>query len=76
MESERNIRCAPYHARTQALGAVYFQAGGWERPHWYESNALYLVEHYAIAERPARMGRAVVVANHEREHLASRTRRR
>ena len=36
-ESERNLRCAPYHARTEALGAVYFQAGGWERPHWYES---------------------------------------
>ena len=35
--SERNLRCAPYHARTEALGAVYFQAGGWERPHWYTS---------------------------------------
>ena len=34
--SERNLRCAPYHARTEALGAVYFQAGGWERPHWYD----------------------------------------
>ena len=35
-ESERNLRCAPYHARTEDLGAVYFQAGGWERPHWYD----------------------------------------
>ena len=49
--SERNLRRAPYHARTEALGAVYFQAGGWERPHWYESNAG-LVERYGIADRP------------------------
>ena len=34
--SERNVRTAPYHDRTEALGAVYFLAGGMERPHWYE----------------------------------------
>jgi glycine cleavage system aminomethyltransferase T/glycine/D-amino acid oxidase-like deaminating enzyme len=69
--SERNLRCAPYHARTQALGAVYFQAGGWERPHWYESNAP-LVEHYGIADRPhewdARWWSPIMNA----EHLAMR----
>ncbi|MDQ1467149.1 MAG: hypothetical protein QOH10_1564 [Actinomycetota bacterium] len=69
--SERNLRCAPYHSRTQALGAVYFQAGGWERPHWYESNA-HLVEHYGIADRPhewdARWWSPIMNA----EHLALR----
>ena len=71
--SERNLRCAPYHARTEALGAVYFQAGGWERPHWYESNAP-LVEHYGIADRPhewdARWWSPIMNA----EHLAMRER--
>jgi glycine cleavage system aminomethyltransferase T len=71
--SERNLRCAPYHARTQALGAVYFQAGGWERPHWYEQNAP-LVDHYAIADRPhewdARWWSPIMNA----EHLALRER--
>jgi len=71
--SERNLRCAPYHARTEALGAVYFQAGGWERPHWYESNAA-LVEHYGVADRPhewdARWWSPIMNA----EHLAMRER--
>jgi heterotetrameric sarcosine oxidase gamma subunit len=71
--SERNLRCAPYHARTQALGAVYFQAGGWERPHWYESNAG-LVEHYGVEDRPhewdARWWSPIMNA----EHLALRER--
>ena len=59
----------------QALGAVYFQAGGWERPHWYESNAA-LVEHYGDRRPPARVGRALVVADHERRApRAARARR-
>jgi len=37
-ESQRNHRISSFHKRTEALGAVYFEAGGWERPHWYESN--------------------------------------
>ena len=58
----------------QALGAVYFQAGGWERPHWYESNAA-LVEHYGIADRPhewdARWWSPIMNAEHLalREHV-------
>ena len=31
-----NLPLAPYHASTGELGAVFFQAGGWERPHWYD----------------------------------------
>ncbi len=48
--SERNQRVASFHDRTHSLGAVYFQAGGWERPHWYESNAP-LVEKYGVENR-------------------------
>jgi glycine/D-amino acid oxidase-like deaminating enzyme len=33
-QHSRNIRLSPFHARTEALGAVYFQTAGWERPHW------------------------------------------
>ena len=36
-ESNRNVRLSPYYEREQALGAVFFEAAGWERPHWYES---------------------------------------
>src|SRR4051795_13126109 len=37
-ESNRNVRLAPFHARERELGAVFFEAAGWERPQWYESN--------------------------------------
>lgn len=36
--SARDIRLAPMHASQKALGAVFFEAAGWERPMWYESN--------------------------------------
>jgi glycine cleavage system T protein len=35
----RNLRLTPFHAREQALGAVFFEGAGWERPRWYEANA-------------------------------------
>jgi len=38
-ETRRGLRTSPFHSRTTGLGAVYFEAGNWERPHWYESNA-------------------------------------
>jgi dimethylglycine oxidase len=38
-ESPRNLRVSPFHARQQELGAVFLEAAGWERPHWYEANA-------------------------------------
>ncbi|WP_428119529.1 FAD-dependent oxidoreductase [Candidatus Poriferisodalis sp.] len=49
-DTRRNVTCGPAKARTDDLGAFYFEAGGWERPHWYESNAD-LVGRYAIADR-------------------------
>ena len=49
-ESERGLMRSPFYAREQALGAVFYEARGWERPHWYESNAD-LVEHYGVEDR-------------------------
>ena len=43
--SERGMRRSPFYAREEALGAVFFDARGWERPQWYESNAA-LLERY------------------------------
>jgi glycine cleavage system aminomethyltransferase T/glycine/D-amino acid oxidase-like deaminating enzyme len=37
--SQRGIRRSPFYAREEALGAVFFDARGWERPQWFESNA-------------------------------------
>lgn len=42
--SPRNLRVTPFHARQRELGAVFLEAAGWERPHWYESNAPLLKE--------------------------------
>ena len=71
--SERNKRMSPFHSRTEALGAVYFEAGGWERPHWYESNAG-LVEEYGIEDRPHEWDRRWWSPIQNAEHLAMRER--
>ena len=36
----RNIKISGAHARTKMLGAVYEEAGGWERPRWYALDRL------------------------------------
>ena len=60
--AKRRTTTAPRH-----LGAVYFLAGGWERPHWYESNAP-LVEKYGVEDRPhewdARWWSPIINAEH------------
>ncbi|QEV16953.1 FAD-dependent oxidoreductase [Streptomyces alboniger] len=38
-DEPRPLRVSPFHTRQEALGAVFLEGGGWERPHWYESNA-------------------------------------
>jgi glycine cleavage system aminomethyltransferase T/glycine/D-amino acid oxidase-like deaminating enzyme len=43
--SNRNVRLSPFFEREQALGAVFFETAGWERPQWYESNAALLAEY-------------------------------
>ncbi|WP_026361205.1 GcvT family protein [Amycolatopsis nigrescens] len=37
--SPRDLRVTPFHARQRELGAVFLEASGWERPHWFEANA-------------------------------------
>jgi len=49
--SERGMRRSPFYAREEALGAVFFDARGWERPQWYESNA-HLLQKYPQADTP------------------------
>jgi heterotetrameric sarcosine oxidase gamma subunit len=71
--SERNLRLSPVHDRELALGAVFFETSGWERPHWYASNAA-LLDRYAgrlmerEAEWEARWWSPIINA----EHLAMR----
>ena len=69
--SDRNLRISPMHERERALGAVFYEAAGWERPHWYEANAP-LVERYGVepreAEWDARWWSPIINA----EHLAMR----
>lgn len=70
-ESERNLRTSPFHPATRDLGAVYFEAGGWERPQWYESNAD-LVERYGIETRPHEWDARWWSPIQNAEHLAMR----
>jgi glycine cleavage system aminomethyltransferase T/glycine/D-amino acid oxidase-like deaminating enzyme len=72
-ESGRPVRLSPVYQREQALGAVFIETAGWERPNWYASNAG-LLERYAgrLMEREAewesRWWSPVINA----EHLAMR----
>ena len=72
-ESNRNVRLSPFYEREVALGALFFETAGWERPHWYESNAP-LVEEYGVQPREhewdARWWSPIINA----EHLAMRDR--
>ncbi|MDE3024024.1 MAG: FAD-dependent oxidoreductase, partial [Acidobacteriota bacterium] len=72
-ESNRGVRVSPFHVRETELGAVFYEAAAWERPHWYASNAL-LVEEYGVKPRTheweARWWSPIINA----EHLAMRER--
>ncbi|MFN2627861.1 MAG: FAD-dependent oxidoreductase [Gaiellaceae bacterium] len=74
-ESNRKVRLSPFYEREQALGAVFFEAAGWERPQWYASNAP-LLAHYGDqvgrreAEWESRWWSPIINA----EHLAMRDR--
>ncbi len=48
---ERRVRLPPMYEQEVALGAFFYQTAGWERPHWYESNAP-LLERYGDAVLP------------------------
>ncbi|HYM49455.1 MAG TPA: FAD-dependent oxidoreductase [Candidatus Limnocylindrales bacterium] len=73
--SNRNVRLSPFYEREKALGAVFFETAGWERPNWYESNKP-LLEEYGDRVMPrryeweARWWSPIINA----EHLAMRDR--
>ncbi len=75
-ESDRDQRLSPMHASQQKLGAMFFETAGWERPHWYESNAD-LVEEYGDAVMPrehewdARWWSPIINAEHLRMREAA-----
>ncbi|PJN40347.1 sarcosine dehydrogenase [Streptomyces sp. CB02959] len=52
MAQPRPLRTSPFYPRQQELGAYFLEAGGWERPHWYEANAP-LAEGLRLPERDA-----------------------
>ncbi len=74
-ESDRGVKLPPYYGRQQERQAVFYEAAGWERPQWYESNAM-LVDEYADrinareAEWDARWWSPIING----EHLAMRDR--
>ncbi len=74
MTNPRNIRLTPFFARQQALGAVFFEDAGWERPQWYNANRGLLDSLTVTGEsRPGWAGRewSPIVAA---EHVATRER--
>ncbi len=72
-ESNRGVRTSPFYGREQELGAVFYEAAAWERPHWYASNAP-LVDEYGVKPRTheweARWWSPIING----EHLAMRER--
>ncbi|TNM49530.1 FAD-dependent oxidoreductase [Nocardioides albidus] len=75
-ESDRDQRLAPMHESQKKLGAFFFETAGWERPHWYESNAP-LLEVYGDAVMPrehewdARWWSPIINAEHLRMREAA-----
>ena len=65
--SNRNVRLTPMNARERELGAVFFEAAGWERPMWYAANAAPCGRVRRQGDAPRRrVGVALVVAHHQR----------
>src|SRR3954447_6399815 len=74
-ESNRGVRLSPYYERERELGAVFYEAAAWERPHWYASNEKLLDEfgdriNRREAEWESRWWSPIINA----EHLAMRER--
>jgi glycine cleavage system aminomethyltransferase T/glycine/D-amino acid oxidase-like deaminating enzyme len=73
--SNRDVRLSPMNASEKALGAVFFETAGWERPFWYASNESLLGDYGdavmpRAAEWDARWWSPIINA----EHLAMRER--
>lgn len=52
MDEPRPLRTSPFYPRQQGLGAYFLEASGWERPHWFESNAALLADYEIPARGP------------------------
>jgi len=73
--SDRDVRRSPMWQREADLGAVFFEAGGWERPQWYQSNAGLLEEFGdAVMDRSAEWDSRWWSPIINAEHLAMRQR--
>jgi glycine cleavage system aminomethyltransferase T/glycine/D-amino acid oxidase-like deaminating enzyme len=73
--SNRDVRLAPFHEREKELGAFFYEAAGWERPFWYESNAPLLDEFGdRVTRRTAEWDRRWWSPIINAEHLAMRER--
>src|SRR5205085_8728463 len=74
-ESDRRVKLPPFYEREQELRAVFYEAAGWERPHWYESNVP-LLEEYGdrINRREAEWDKRWWSPIINAEHLAMRDR--
>src|SRR5215216_3503241 len=72
-ESNRRVRLSPFYERERQLEAVFFEAAGWERPHWYESNKP-LLEEFEVADREAEWDSRWWSPIINAEHLAMRER--
>ena len=68
------VRLSPFHERERELGAVFYEAAGWERPHWYESNARAASRSTASAAREAEWDARWWSPIINAEHLAMRDR--
>ena len=71
--SNRDVRLSPAYPRQRELGAVFFEAAGWERPFWYARQRVLLAEYGdrvmpRAAEWESRWWSPIINA----EHLAMR----
>lgn len=48
----RYLRVTPFHKRLQEQGVMFVESAGWERPHWFDANAILIAQQ----EGPHRSG--------------------
>ncbi|KZX46381.1 FAD-dependent oxidoreductase [Haloarcula sp. K1] len=78
-QSARELRTSPFYEKQAGLDAEFFEAAGWERPQWYESNSDLLgryEDELAEFQRPnewdSRWWSPIILAEHlhTREHVS------
>ena len=70
----RPLRISPAYEELEALGAVFGEKSGWERPNWFEPNAddPRLAARERSSAAPARLGRPALVARRSRPRPSRR----